>query len=224
MIFSKVRLCALIGIATLTTLAACNSSGDGVDAPAGSAKSAVSAAERGEPSPAPARTGEASAGNPAGEPPTKVISARAILAPVGDSTASGKVEFLALPEGVQVEARVSGLDQLLHGFHIHEVGDCSAADASSAGGHYNPVNSRHGSPLAESGGRHSGDLGNLAADPLNGEAHYVRVDKMIALDGDGSIIGRAVVVHAGEDDFQTQPSGDAGARIACGVITAAGDG
>lgn len=216
--FVTSRIFALVGIATVTTLIACGGTGDDAARTARPATEATPATGRSETTPKPT---EAAAPTRA---TAKVTRAQAILAPVGDSAARGKVEFLALPEGVQIEARVSGLGKLLHGFHIHEVGDCSAADASSAGGHYNPGNSRHGSPLAESAGRHSGDLGNLAADPQSGEAHYVRVDKMIALDGDGSIIGRAVVVHAGEDDFQTQPSGDAGARIACGVITAAGDG
>jgi Cu-Zn family superoxide dismutase len=101
-----------------------------------------------------------------------------------------------------------------HGFHVHEFGDCSMADGVCAGGHFNPTGSPHGSPDAAK--RHVGDFGNLTADE-SGKATYKRVDKLITFSGPNSIIGRSIIVHAAPDDF-SQPSGNAGARIGCGVI------
>lgn len=139
----------------------------------------------------------------------------ATLAPVGESGVSGVVQFQKTDDGVRVTADVTGLTPGKHGFHIHEFGNCTAPDASSAGGHYNPTGSRHGAPGDAE--RHMGDLGNLVADST-GAAYYERVDSMLELSGDHSIVGRAVVVHAGEDDLTSQPTGDAGGRVACGVI------
>ena len=99
--------------------------------------------------------------------------------------------------------------------HIHEFGDCSAADATSAGGHFNPGKHPHAGPDMPM--RHEGDLGNLTADAA-GKAHYERVDKDLKLTGDDSIIGRSVIVHEKVDDLKTQPTGNAGARVACGVV------
>lgn len=127
----------------------------------------------------------------------------------------GTVTFTATPSGVQIVANLTGLTPGEHGFHIHEKGDCSAPDFSSAGGHFNPTNSRHGGP--DSPERHVGDLGNLVAD-ANGHAHYERLDSVIQLAGDATIIGRSVVIHEKPDDFTTQPTGNSGSRIGCGVI------
>jgi Cu-Zn family superoxide dismutase len=102
-----------------------------------------------------------------------------------------------------------------HGFHIHEKGDCSAADASSAGGHFNPTGKPHGGP--DSDARHAGDFGNIEAD-ATGNARYSRTFSDLTLDGESSIIGKAIIVHQKADDLKTQPSGDAGGRIGCGVI------
>jgi Cu-Zn family superoxide dismutase len=111
---------------------------------------------------------------------------------------------------------VSGLTPGLHGFHVHEKGNCTAPDGSSAGPHFNPHNSVHGGPDAPQ--RHGGDLGNLKAD-ASGTAVYRAEIRGISLGaGDDSVIGRAVIVHANPDDFQTQPAGNAGARLACGLI------
>ena len=103
-----------------------------------------------------------------------------------------------------------------HGLHIHEVGDCSSGDGMSAKGHFNPFGKPHGMPgTAE---RHAGDLPPLKA-AKNGRAKVdVEVDGISVTPGPGSIIGRAVIVHADPDDFRTQPTGNAGARLACGVI------
>ncbi len=95
-------------------------------------------------------------------------------------------------------------------------GDCSAHDASSAGGHLS-TGSPHGGP--DSPQRHVGDLGNIVADD-KGHGHYDRVDKVIRLEGPLSIVGRSVIVHAGADDFVTQPAGNPGARVGCGVVKA----
>jgi Cu-Zn family superoxide dismutase len=98
---------------------------------------------------------------------------------------------------------------------VHELGDCTAPDGTSAGGHFNPEGMPHGAPADAQ--RHVGDLGNLTADD-SGMAHYERTDDVIALSGDHSIVGRGIIVHAGADDLTSQPTGAAGARVACGVI------
>ena len=147
--------------------------------------------------------------------------AAAELKPTEGSTARGRVVFFeAATRGVRVVAHVEGLAPGEHGFHIHENGDCSAPDASSAGGHFDPTGMPHAGPEAER--RHAGDLGNLTADE-SGMAHLERVDTHLSLEGGGSIVGRAVVVHAGRDDLTSQPAGDAGGRLACGVIGPDGD-
>lgn len=138
-----------------------------------------------------------------------------VLHPTDGNDVSGIVTFTKTAEGIKVAADVKGLTPGKHGFHIHEYGDCSAPDAGSAGGHFNPEGMDHGSPTDQK--RHIGDLGNLEADE-EGNAYYERTDTFLALSGPHSIIGRAVIVHAEEDDLTTQPTGAAGARVACGVI------
>ncbi len=147
-------------------------------------------------------------------PPAQAV---ATLAPTEGNQARGTVTFTAVEGGVRVEAAVSGLSAGRHGFHLHETGDCSGPDGSSAGGHFNPAGSPHGAPDAPAVQRHAGDLGNLDA-AADGTAAYDRVDPVLTLDGPGSIVGKAVIVHAGADDLATQPTGAAGARLACGVI------
>lgn len=146
---------------------------------------------------------------------SKPQKAKAILKPTKNSQVHGVVLFSALADGVKIVADVDGLTPGNHGFHIHEKGDCSAADGSSAGGHFNPDNKKHGAP--DSAIRHVGDLGNLEADET-GHAHYERIDTVIALDGPHSIIGRSIIVHTDPDDFTTQPTGNSGPRVACGLI------
>jgi Cu-Zn family superoxide dismutase len=144
-----------------------------------------------------------------------VTKAVAVLSPTKGSNVSGTVTFTQVNGGVRIVADVTGLALGEHGFHIHEFGDCSAPDATSAGGHFNPRHMEHGAP--DAGARHAGDFGNLEANGA-GKAHYDRVDKMISLNGAESIVGRGVIVHEKVDDFVTQPTGNAGARVACGVI------
>ena len=146
-------------------------------------------------------------------------TATATLRATSGSAVSGTVTFTEEAGGVRIYAMLSGLAPGEHGFHVHENGDCSAPDASSAGGHFNPTGMDHAGPDAEA--RHVGDFGNIVADQA-GNASYERVDTHITLgDGPNSVIGRALVVHSEPDDLTSQPSGNAGSRIACGVIQAA---
>ena len=145
----------------------------------------------------------------------EITKAIAVLHPTEGSSVRGVVTFTKVPGGVKIVADVEGLEPGKHGFHIHQFGDCSASDGTSAGGHFNPENVAHGGPDASV--RHVGDLGNLEADE-SGKAHYERVDTFVTLSGSHSVIGRAVVVHAKEDDLSSQPTGAAGSRLACGVI------
>jgi Cu-Zn family superoxide dismutase len=136
------------------------------------------------------------------------------IEPTQGNTAKGEVRFYKVSGGVRVVARLEGLSPGRHGFHIHEKGDCSAPDASSAGGHFNPAGAPHGAPTADKTARHAGDLGNVEAGP-DGKASYDRVDTVLDY---AQLQGLSVLVHAGEDDYTTQPSGNSGARIGCGVI------
>jgi len=139
----------------------------------------------------------------------------AVLAPTTGSTVHGIVRFETVPGGVHITAQLEGLSAGDHGFHIHEFGDCSAADGTSAGGHFNPTGASHAGPDAAE--RHVGDLGNITAN-AQGMATYDRVDRVVRLDGPQGVIGRGVIVHAGKDDLTSQPTGAAGGRVACGVI------
>jgi len=139
----------------------------------------------------------------------------AIVHPTEGNNVSGQVMFEKTAGGVQVTAELSGLAEGKHGFHIHEYGDCTATDGTSAGGHYNPTGDPHAGPDAEE--RHMGDMGNIVADE-NGEATIDYVDDTIKLTGPNHILGRGVVLHGGVDDKESQPSGAAGPRVGCGVI------
>lgn len=143
-------------------------------------------------------------------------AAVAALEAKSGSTVSGKVSFFGMTNGVRVEAQVSGLTPGEHGFHVHEAGDCSAPDASSAKGHFNPAATAHGSHAAAE--HHGGDMPNLVAN-AQGEASYRVELKGVALNGPNGIVGRSVVVHADPDDYKSQPAGNSGKRIACGLIS-----
>lgn len=142
-------------------------------------------------------------------------SAIAVLHPTGENHARGTIQFKPVEGGIKVSGEISGLQPGPHGFHVHEYGDCSATDATSAGGHYAPRGMPHAAPSDKK--RHIGDLGNIVADS-NGVAQVRMTDQTISLNGEYSIIGRGIIVHAGADDLKSQPSGAAGARLACGVI------
>jgi Cu-Zn family superoxide dismutase len=144
--------------------------------------------------------------------PTKAI---AVLHPTKGNSVEGVVTFTKTGDAVKVVANLTGLTPGKHGFHIHEFGDCSSPDGKAAGGHFNPTNNPHAGHDTEK--RHAGDLGNIEADSA-GQAHLELTDKMMTMSGENSIIGRGVIVHEKPDDLKTQPTGDAGGRVACGVI------
>jgi superoxide dismutase, Cu-Zn family len=147
---------------------------------------------------------------------TKVVAV-ANLTPTEGNQVRGTVRFVEEAGGVRVIADLTGLTPGEHGFHVHETGDCSAPDAKSAGDHFNPTGHAHAGRDASE--RHMGDLGNLTAD-ASGRAHLSYLDPKLKLSGEHAIIGRAVIVHAKADDLKTQPAGDAGGRVCCGVIEA----
>jgi Cu-Zn family superoxide dismutase len=149
-----------------------------------------------------------------GKTPT---TAEAQLAPTKGGKAAGSVRFVDVDGGVRVEAIVSGLTPGGHGFHVHEKGDCSAPDAMSAGGHFNPTGKPHAHP--DKADRHLGDMPMLMAD-AGGRASLTTVLEGLSISGDKGVVGRAVIVHAAPDDFVTQPTGNSGARVACGVVAA----
>jgi Cu-Zn family superoxide dismutase len=144
--------------------------------------------------------------------------AKAMLAPTAGNRAAGTVAFSPNGERIRVLATVTGLAPGAHGFHIHEKGDCSAPDAASAGGHFNPANKAHGNPAA--GEHHAGDMPVLEADAAGSATLDVTLDGIAFGTGANGIIGRSVVVHKDPDDYRTLPAGNSGARIACGVIVA----
>jgi Cu-Zn family superoxide dismutase len=139
----------------------------------------------------------------------------AVIHGFGESHVKGVVHFMATGDGVAISGEISGLKPGKHGFHIHEFGDCSSADPKCHGGHFNPDKKKHGGPDSEE--RHVGDLGNITANG-RGVATINMTDKQISLSGRHSIIGRSVILHAKADDLKSQPSGDAGDRIAGGVV------
>jgi len=134
----------------------------------------------------------------------------------GNEKVQGTITFSRQEKGVHVQGTVQGLTPGKHGFHVHQFGDLSSPDAKSAGDHFNPDMEKHAGP--DDRMRHVGDLGNLEAD-AQGNANYDRVNSHIQLNGPHSILGRGLIVHEKADDFVTQqPPGNAGARIAGGVI------
>ena len=157
--------------------------------------------------------------------PTPVAVAQARLDPLGESSATGRVTFTETPDGLRVEYDLTGVELGEHGLHVHEGEGCGRGDdgtlGGEAGGHFNPLSAPHGSPEADRQSRHVGDLGNVtsvAGGVTGGVAQGEFVDPLISLSGPTSIVGRTVVLHMGEDDLTSQPSGDAGDRVACGPI------
>jgi len=144
--------------------------------------------------------------------------ATASLKPTQGNTASAMVGFQQMKAAVLVTVDAQGLPPGQHGFHIHEKGDCSAPDGTSAGGHFNPTGQPHGDP--GKGEHHAGDIPMLEAD-ANGNAHLeTRLEGLTIGSGPTDIVGRAVIIHVAPDDYHTQPTGNSGARVACGVIVA----
>jgi Cu-Zn family superoxide dismutase len=132
----------------------------------------------------------------------------------------GRVAFVRDGNTVTVQIMLMGLPPGPHGIHVHENGDCSAPDASSAGQHFNPDGRPHGGPEAPPTERHPGDLGNIMAKDT-GDVEEIITSDTLLVDGEFEMLGKALVVHEGVDDERTQPSGDSGDAAACGVIMAA---
>ena len=148
---------------------------------------------------------------------SRTKSAVATLTPAADGAVSGIVQFSGGGNSVEVHVVATGLRPgSIHGFHVHAIGNCASADFTSAGDHFNPTHRPHG---PQDGPHHAGDMPSLLADPTG------KIDERFTLEGvtlggtDG-FVGHAVILHAGADNFDAQPSGNSGARIACGVIAA----
>ena len=143
-------------------------------------------------------------------------SAVADLAATTGSAAAGNVTFTQKGDKVVVVAKVTGLAPGSHGFHIHEKGDCSSGDGMSAGGHFNPFGKPHAHPSTSD--RHAGDMPMLVVDSAGNASLTAELDVITIGGGSADVIGKGVIVHKDPDDFRTQPTGNAGARIACGVV------
>jgi len=143
-------------------------------------------------------------------------TAVAMVRPASGSQVRGEAKFTQVGSRVRVTAELTGLSPGAHGFHIHEKGDCSAADGMSTGGHFNPQNKKHGAP--DTPDRHAGDLGNLTADQSGKATLTMMVDGISVGKGMDGVIGRGLIVHANADDLKTDPTGNAGGRYGCGVI------
>jgi Cu-Zn family superoxide dismutase len=158
----------------------------------------------------------AACASPAPSGPTAVAN----LAPTNGNATAGQVRFVQDGGKVLVSGEVRGLKpNAVHGFHVHEKGDCSSGDGMSAGGHFNPTGSPHGQHGMAAA--HAGDLQSLQAD-ANGVARFSFETTAIAVgSGANDAVGRGLIVHRDPDDYKTQPTGNAGPRLACAVITRA---
>jgi Cu-Zn family superoxide dismutase len=151
--------------------------------------------------------------------PDEPLRATAALQPTKGNKTFGEATFEQVGNKVRVIVFAQGLKpNQEHGFHIHEAGDCSSGDGMSAKGHFNPHGKPHGNP--SSADRHAGDLPSLKADKTGRAKLDVTVDGISIGDGPGNIVGRGMIIHADPDDYKTQPTGNAGARLACGVVKA----
>ena len=162
-------------------------------------------------------TGEANENNPRTEASARLTSAAGGAAlPNPQSPTQGAVKFSQVRDIVSASGSVTGLaPNARHAFHVHEKGDCSSPDFNSAGGHFNPTSQPHGAH--GSGKHHLGDMPELVTD-ASGTANIGYNSSSLKLRGPNSIIGKAVIVHAAPDDVNAQPTGNAGARLVCGVI------
>lgn len=165
------------------------------------------------------------AATPASMPPATEMepaTAMATLAGKSGMDVTGELRLVSTEGGVGVIGAIDGLTEgTEHGIHVHETGDCSAPDAESAGGHFNPTGAPHGRPALGTApaAAHLGDMPNVTADDTGQATVNATIAGATLRDaGNNDLIGKAVVVHARRDDYTTQPSGDSGERIACGVI------
>ena len=164
---------------------------------------------------------------PARVPDNALVAVAQIRTP-GDTTSgvTGEVVMIQTTDGVAVRYDVRGLSAGDHGFHVHEGASCGPADADgdgaveaggAAGGHLNPLDEPHGARTDGRTSRHVGDFGNITANE-SGRAEGSFTDDIAALSGPRSVVGRAIMVHGGRDDLTSQPSGEAGSRVGCGVL------
>ena len=143
--------------------------------------------------------------------------AKATIEAKSGSTVAGTATFTELANGgVKVVVHLEQAPPGTHGFHIHEKGDCSAPDAMSAGAHFNPASNPHAGPLDKA--RHNGDLGNIEIGQ-EGKGQLEIVDDLVTVKpGPTSVVGKSIIFHEQIDDLKTQPAGNSGARLGCGVI------
>lgn len=213
-----------LALALLIPLAVCTACGQNEES--GATAAASQSIDSATPSPAIAEPAPAPLDQ---TPNAPVAGAEPVSAPdpvhvtlisAAGSTVSGILTVTNEGDSVSILGEITGLAPGKEaGFHVHEIGDCSLPDFASAGAHFNPTMDAHGGPKSKA--RHLGDLPNAEADK-NGRALIdVTVKGPNLVDKDGAptaILGKALVVHASRDDYKTQPSGDSGARVACGVI------
>jgi Cu-Zn family superoxide dismutase len=142
-----------------------------------------------------------------------------MMEPKSDSNVKGEAYFTQKDGKVRMEAKFSGLTPGSHAIHLHEKADCSSADGTSTGGHWNPTHERHGK-WGDAEGYHKGDIGNFDADADGNGGITFETDEWCIGCGDENkdILGKAVIVHQGTDDFVSQPTGDAGGRVSCGGV------
>ena len=226
-----------ISLAAAGLLAACSPPGSDND---GTTRGDTSSPSRSQPSPPPATPTTpppavppntappegGAAGAPIGVLPRstdKQVIARAELQPTQGNTAMGAISFTRDGDTTTVQIALMGLTPGPHGIHVHENGDCSAPDASSAGEHFNPEGRPHGGLDTLPTERHPGDLGNITAKDT-GEVDETITSNTLAADGQFAMVGKAIVVHEDVDDESSQPSGDSGDPAACGVIMAVAPG
>ena len=151
------------------------------------------------------------------EAPSPGASATAKLEPRSGSKVEGTVTFTQIGDVVRVSGEVRGHTKGPKGFHIHEKGDCSDPKGMSTGGHFNPHTAKHGGPYDPV--RHAGDLGNIVFDDQGvSKLNFTVGGISVTRDKSDGIIGRGLIVHGDRDDLETDPTGNAGARAACGVI------
>ena len=143
-------------------------------------------------------------------------SATAVMRPASGSQAHGSVKFTQVGARVRVDAEIAGLSPGPHGMHVHEKGDCSAPDATSTGPHFSTMGKKHGGP--DSMERHAGDLGNINANEYGKATLSIMVEGISVGQGPDGVVGRGVIVHANADDLKTDPTGNSGDRISCGVV------
>lgn len=150
-------------------------------------------------------------------PPAGPNASAQLMATQGNAV-TGQIQFSQNGDKVLVKGEVRGLKpNAEHGFHVHDKGDCSSGDGLSAGGHFNPEGKVHGAH--DHSAHHAGDLPSLKAD-ASGTARFSFESNSIAVgSGKTDVVGRGLIVHRDPDDFKTQPTGNAGPRLACAVIT-----